>query len=58
MFIWYLTGWARFKAPGLFSHQSYRKFVTFLVKILSLKTNKQNQILPAAIEKIKFLFSK
>ena len=38
IFIGYLTGWVRFKAPGPFGPKGNSKFETLLVKEFSLKT--------------------
>ena len=58
IFIGYLTGCVRYKPPVNSAPKGNSKFENLLVKVFSLKTKKQNQLLPGTIEKIKFLLSK
>ena len=49
----------RFTSPSPLCPQSNSKFEIILLKVLSLKHKKQNQILPATIEKeTNFYFSR
>ena len=57
-YIYWLSEWlGKIQIPGMFAPRGKRKCLNLLVKIFSLKTKKQSQILPAAMEKINF-FSK
>ena len=56
--IMYLTGSLRFKYPGPFISQKQQQIWNLTCKNIQSKSKKQNQKLPAIIEKIKFLISK
>ena len=54
--VYHWLGISRFTAP--LAPKVNSKFEILLIKIFSLKQKNQNQILPATIEKIKFLLFK